>query len=77
MNSDELIEHGGASAPAARVALLIDVINDMEFDGSEALVRQGLPMAHRAPHHMETILKATTTPSAELRLESLLQSQPG
>jgi len=27
--------------------LLIDVINDMEFEGAEALVQQAVPMAHR------------------------------
>jgi nicotinamidase-related amidase len=27
--------------------LLIDVINDLEFEGSEALARQAVPMAHR------------------------------
>ena len=27
--------------------LLIDVINDMEFEGAEALVEQAVPMAHR------------------------------
>jgi nicotinamidase-related amidase len=27
--------------------LLIDVINDMDFEGSDALVRQAVPMAHR------------------------------
>ena len=39
----------GPAAPAgSRVALLfIDVINDMAFPGSEALVAQAIPMAHR------------------------------
>jgi nicotinamidase-related amidase len=33
---------------AARAALLlIDVINEMDFEGAERLVRQALPMAHR------------------------------
>ena len=32
-------------APTA--LLLVDVINDMDFEGSEALVRQAVPMAHR------------------------------
>ena len=27
--------------------LLVDVINDMDFEGSESLVRQAEPMAHR------------------------------
>jgi nicotinamidase-related amidase len=27
--------------------LLVDVINDMDFPGSEPLVRQAVPMAHR------------------------------
>ena len=36
------------SAPAAGTALLlIDVINDMAFEGAESLVRQAVPMAHR------------------------------
>ncbi len=33
------------ACPAA--LLLVDVINDMEFPGSEKLVRQALPMAER------------------------------
>jgi nicotinamidase-related amidase len=37
-----------ARSPRSRVALLlIDVINDMDFAGAEALVRHALPMARR------------------------------
>src|SRR6185503_11037271 len=38
----------GSVPECSRVALLlIDVINDLDFVGSELLVRQALPMAHR------------------------------
>jgi nicotinamidase-related amidase len=39
--------HGNAPDQAAVVLLLIDVINDLEFDGGEALLAQALPMAER------------------------------
>ena len=39
--------HGNAPDHAAVVLLLIDVINDLEFDGGEALLAQALPMAER------------------------------
>jgi nicotinamidase-related amidase len=39
--------HGNVPENAAVVLLLIDVINDMAFEGAEALVRQAVPMAHR------------------------------
>src|ERR1700730_8143256 len=36
------------SNPSCRVALLlIDVINDLDFGGADALLQQALPMAHR------------------------------
>jgi nicotinamidase-related amidase len=42
------VRHATLEVPAAGTALLlIDVINDMAFDGSEALVRQAEPMASR------------------------------
>ena len=39
--------HGNAPDHAATVLLLIDVINDLEFEGGEALLAQALPMAER------------------------------
>lgn len=39
--------HGSAPDQAATALLLIDVINDLEFPGSEALVAQAIPMAER------------------------------
>jgi nicotinamidase-related amidase len=44
-NNEDL--HGSVPETSSVVLLLIDVINDMEFDGSEALVEQAVPMAHR------------------------------
>jgi nicotinamidase-related amidase len=39
--------HGNVPEDASVVLLLIDVINDMDFEGSEALVAQAEPMAAR------------------------------
>ena len=39
--------HGNAPDEAPTVLLLIDVINDLEFDGGDALLAQALPMAER------------------------------
>lgn len=39
--------HGNAPDHSPTVLLLIDVINDLEFDGGEALLAQALPMAER------------------------------
>ena len=39
--------HGNAPDEASTVLLLIDVINDLEFDGGEALLAAALPMAER------------------------------
>jgi len=39
--------HGNVPDDAAVALLLIDVINDLEFDGGEALLAQALPMATR------------------------------
>jgi nicotinamidase-related amidase len=39
--------HGNVPENSAVALLLIDVINDMNFDGAEALVRHAVPMAHR------------------------------
>lgn len=44
-NNEDL--HGSVPENSAVVLLLIDVINDMEFEGSEALVEQAVPMAQR------------------------------
>lgn len=39
--------HGNVPETCSVALLLIDVINDLEFEGSEALVPQALPMARR------------------------------
>jgi nicotinamidase-related amidase len=39
--------HGNAPDEASVVLLLIDVINDLEFEGGDALLTQALPMADR------------------------------
>ena len=39
--------HGNAPDDAPVALLLIDVINDLEFEGGEALLAQALPMAER------------------------------
>jgi nicotinamidase-related amidase len=39
--------HGNVPENSSVALLLIDVINDMDFEGAEALVRQAVPMAHR------------------------------
>ena len=44
-NNEDL--HGSVPESSSVVLLLIDVINDMEFEGSEPLVEQAVPMAHR------------------------------
>jgi nicotinamidase-related amidase len=44
-NNEDL--HGSVPENCAVALLLIDVINDMEFEGAEALVAQAVPMAHR------------------------------
>jgi nicotinamidase-related amidase len=44
-NNEDL--HGNVPENSPVALLLIDVINDMEFEGAEALVEQAVPMAHR------------------------------
>ena len=39
--------HGNVPESSPVALLLIDVINDMDFEGAESLVRQAVPMAHR------------------------------
>jgi nicotinamidase-related amidase len=39
--------HGNVPEKSPVALLLIDVINHMDFEGSEALVRHAVPMAHR------------------------------
>jgi nicotinamidase-related amidase len=39
--------HGNVPESSPVALLLIDVINDMDFEGAEALVRQAVPMAHQ------------------------------
>ncbi|HEX7833535.1 MAG TPA: isochorismatase family cysteine hydrolase [Thermoanaerobaculia bacterium] len=55
-NNDDL--HGSVPENCAVALLLIDVINDMEFEGAEALVEQALPMAHRIAALKENARKA-------------------
>lgn len=45
VKNDDL--HGNAPDQSPTVLLLIDVINDLEFEGGEALLAQALPMAER------------------------------
>ena len=44
-NNEDL--HGSVPEKCEVALLLIDVINDMEFEGAEALVEQAVPMARR------------------------------
>ena len=44
-NNEDL--HGSVPENSPVALLLIDVINDMEFEGAEALVEQAVPMARR------------------------------
>jgi nicotinamidase-related amidase len=39
--------HGSVPESSEVALLLIDVINDLEFEGAEALVKESVPMAHR------------------------------
>jgi nicotinamidase-related amidase len=39
--------HGNVPEDSPVALLLVDVINDMDFDGAEALVRQAVPMARQ------------------------------
>lgn len=39
--------HGNAPDKSADALLLIDVINDLEFPGSQSLLKHAIPMAHR------------------------------
>ena len=43
-NNEDL--HGNVPENSPVALLLIDVINDMEFEGAEALLEQAIPMAH-------------------------------
>jgi nicotinamidase-related amidase len=47
MNSDSADLHGSAPDKSPLALLIIDVINDLEFDGGEALLKHALPMAER------------------------------
>jgi nicotinamidase-related amidase len=46
LENDDALRVRDGDAPGIAL-LLVDVINDMDFPGSEALVRQAVPMAHR------------------------------
>jgi nicotinamidase-related amidase len=39
--------HGNAPDSASAVLLMVDVINDMEYEGGDSLLKQALPMAER------------------------------
>ena len=39
--------HGNAPDSASAVLLMVDVINDMEYEGGDKLLKQALPMAER------------------------------
>ena len=39
--------HGNVPESSSVALLLVDVINDLEFEGADALVAQAVPMAHR------------------------------
>ena len=54
--------HGNAPDKAPTVLLLIDVINDLEFEGGEALLTQALPMADRLAV-LKRRLRAADVPS--------------
>jgi nicotinamidase-related amidase len=47
MNSDSASLHGSAPDKSPLALLLIDVINDLEFDSGDALLQHALPMAER------------------------------
>lgn len=58
----------GTASPSARVALLlVDVINDLDFPGSEILVNTARANDD-ALAQMRTVTKADTRPSTELDL---------
>jgi nicotinamidase-related amidase len=42
--------HGSVPESSEVALLLIDVINDLEFEGAEELVKESVPMAHRVDH---------------------------
>lgn len=61
----------GTASPSARVALLlVDVINDLDFPGSETLVNTARANDD-ALEQMRTVIKVDTRPSTELDLAAL------
>ena len=63
--------HGSVPETSPVALLLIDVINDLEFDGADALLEYALPMANRI-----AALKADIRPSESLDLDWLLSPAP-
>ena len=54
--------HGNVPESSPVALLLIDVINDMAFEGAESLVRQAVPMAHRVADLKNRARAAKITP---------------
>ena len=50
--------HGNVPDASPVVLVLIDVINDLEFDGGDRLLEQALPMAERLADAIAGILDA-------------------
>ncbi|HEU4520824.1 MAG TPA: isochorismatase family cysteine hydrolase [Thermoanaerobaculia bacterium] len=50
--------HGNVPENSGTALLMIDVINDMEFEGAEALARQAVPMAQRLARLKERARRA-------------------
>ena len=61
MPAKNLSLHGNAPDKAAVALLLIDVINDLEFEGSEELLKHAIPMA-RALAELKRRAKAANVP---------------
>ena len=55
---DQYHLHGGSRAHSAVVLLLIDLINDMEFEGGNELLRQALPAAQKIARLKQRARKA-------------------
>jgi hypothetical protein len=47
--------HGNAPDSSPVVLLLVDVINDMEFEGGAALLEQALPVAARIAERKQSV----------------------
>src|SRR5437660_1228789 len=61
--------HGNAPDDSRVALVLVDVINDLEFEGADRLLPQALPMADRlAVAEMARLLDADLTDSTRLAL---------